>query len=299
MGVLDGKAVAVTGGGRGLGEAYARFAAEEGAAVVVNDIDGDPARDVADGIVKDGGRAVAHVADVADWDAAKSIVQRCVAEFGALDGVVNNAGAFSMSKIQEGQVEADIRRMVDTNVLGSYFVGAHAVRQMVDQGRGSIVNVSSGASCGFASMSAYAATKGAASSLTYSWAMDLAGTGVRVNAICPQARTRMAAHMLDYLGVGGAARGEAIRYQSDPEANAPVAVYLLSDLSGDLNGQVVRIVDGDLGLLSHPAIAEPSYHRRDGWTVEDVARVFVSDLAARQLPLGVVRADIASFRPLV
>ena len=81
-GVLDGKAVVITGAGRGLGAAFAVHAARAGAGVVVNDIDGEPAEAVAAQIIEQGGRAVASVASVADPDQAGGIVQRCLAEFG-------------------------------------------------------------------------------------------------------------------------------------------------------------------------------------------------------------------------
>ena len=91
MGFLDGKAVVITGAGRGLGEAYALHAAQAGAGVVVNDIDGELAESVAARIAEQGGRAVASAASVRDPDQASGVVERCLAEFGSVDGLVNNA----------------------------------------------------------------------------------------------------------------------------------------------------------------------------------------------------------------
>src|SRR5271165_5744756 len=85
MAYLTNKAIVVTGAGRALGRAYAHLAAAEGAAVVVNDIDGDVAEVVTDEILAKGGRAVSEVADVSDWSRAEALIDRCVDEFGIID----------------------------------------------------------------------------------------------------------------------------------------------------------------------------------------------------------------------
>src|SRR5919199_4028338 len=104
-GLLDGKAVVITGAGRGLGAAYAAHAASAGASVVVNDIDGEQAEAVAARIVEQGGRAVVSVASVADPRQASGIVQRCVREFGKIDGLVNNAALQYLSVPWKEDVE--------------------------------------------------------------------------------------------------------------------------------------------------------------------------------------------------
>ena len=91
MAYLEGKAVIVTGAGRGIGRAYAHLASREGASVVVNDIDADVAEAVTKEIVRDGGTAVAAVADVGDWAGAESVIDHCVTEFGAIHGLVDDA----------------------------------------------------------------------------------------------------------------------------------------------------------------------------------------------------------------
>src|SRR6266852_4482945 len=89
---LSGKAVVVTGGGRGLGAAVAKAVAGAGAAVVVNDVDAEPANECAIAIRAAGGRAVVHVADIAVWSQAEGLIERCLDEYGKIDGLVNNAG---------------------------------------------------------------------------------------------------------------------------------------------------------------------------------------------------------------
>jgi NAD(P)-dependent dehydrogenase (short-subunit alcohol dehydrogenase family) len=144
MGVLDGKAVIVTGAGRGLGRAFALDAGAQGASVVVNDIDADAAEKVAAEIAESGGQAVASVGSVADWERAAELVATCLEEYGAVDGLVNNAGVLNLAP-PWAETEESIRRVVEVNLLGALFVGSHAVRAMIDQGSGSIVNITSSA----------------------------------------------------------------------------------------------------------------------------------------------------------
>ncbi|GAA2393973.1 SDR family oxidoreductase [Dactylosporangium salmoneum] len=286
-GHLDGKAVVVTGAGRGLGAAYARLAAAEGAAVVVNDVDGAQAEVVAAEIRASGGRAEAVAGSVADWDGAGAIVAACVDAFGAIDGLVNNAGIFRLAGPAE-QDPADFRAVLEVNVLGTAYCGLHAIRAMLPRGRGSIVNVTSGSHAGSAAMGAYGASKGAVASLTYCWAADLAGTGVRVNAVSPNAHTRMADAYEAYLGA--AAQGQNVH--KPPAQNAPAVVYLLSDAAAALHGQVVRIDGDELSMVAHPTVMG---HGATGpaWTVESVAAAFAAGAVGPLSPVGLHRASAA------
>jgi NAD(P)-dependent dehydrogenase (short-subunit alcohol dehydrogenase family) len=101
MAILAGKAIVVTGSGRGIGATIAKLAASEGASVVVTDIDRDVAEQVAGEIVQSGGKAVAHAADITDWAGAGGLIQRCVDTYGKIDGLVNNAGLFRMGRVEE------------------------------------------------------------------------------------------------------------------------------------------------------------------------------------------------------
>jgi NAD(P)-dependent dehydrogenase (short-subunit alcohol dehydrogenase family) len=173
---------------------------------------------------------------------------------------------------------------VEVNLLGTAFCSVHAVRRMRAQGHGSIVNVTSGSQAGWSLMGAYGASKGGIASLTYCWALDLVGTGVRVNAISPVGETRLREHFAAYLG-------DAYRPKPgvDPATNAPVVAFLLSDASATIHGQVVRIDGGELSLVTHPSVAEPVL-RRDRWTFADVVTAFDTELADRLAPLGMVAA---------
>jgi len=280
--VLEDKSVVITGAGQGLGEAYARLAAAEGAAVVVNDIDAAQAERVVAAIRAAGGRASAVVADVASWAGAQAIVDHCVATYGSLDGFVNNAAVFHMATPLE-ETEAGLRRIVEINVLGTAFCGCIALRQMIRQGRGSLVNVTSGAHAGMPAMGAYGGTKGAAASMTFAWALDTAGTGVRVNAISPIADTRMSNIRDTFNATHGA--DPVRRPHLDPADIAPVAVYLLSDLAQGITGQIVRKHGRALSLMTHPGALDPVV-LGDSWTVQDIHLAFESQLRQRQLPCG-------------
>jgi NAD(P)-dependent dehydrogenase (short-subunit alcohol dehydrogenase family) len=241
--VLEGHVVVVTGAARGLGRAYCLDAAREGAAVVVNDID-PAAVDVAAEIVAAGGRAHAIVESVATWDGAGLIVSTALDVFGRIDGLVNNAGVLRTGDPWD-ETESRLRESLDVNVLGSMFVGTHAIRAMKAGGGGSIVNNCSSGHLGAPGRAAYAAAKGALASLTYAWAIDLAPVGIRVNAFSSVAATPMSQQS------PAAALG-----LPSPEANAPLVTYLLSDAAADITGQVIQRYQDGFMILSHPDFTE-------------------------------------------
>lgn len=278
--VLSGRVILITGAGRGLGAAYARAAARAGATVVVNDVDGDAAASVAAEITGAGHRAVARPADISDWEETGALVDGVVDEFGRLDGLVNNAGIFDLA-LPQHQREASLRRQIEVNLVGAAICGCHAIRHMVGAESGAIVNVTSGQQMGGTATAIYGATKAGVAALTYSWAMDLAEHGIRVNAISPNAHTRMADIYAEFLGASGSQN-----FGLAPEVNAPLVVYLLSDLAAAVNGQVIRLSGAELMVCTHPANLAPVL-RRDLWTVEAIADAIDTDLADRLQPLGV------------
>ncbi|MFN2497404.1 MAG: SDR family NAD(P)-dependent oxidoreductase [Pseudonocardiaceae bacterium] len=276
MDLLRGKAVVITGAGCGLGEAYAVHAARAGACVLVNDIDGDLAEAVAAGITREGGRAVASSQSVRDPDQASAVVERCVAQFGRIDGLVNNAGLHYEALPWEEDVDA-ARELIEVNVLGAVYCGIAAARVMRWQRAGSIVNVASGSLLGQRRASTYSASKGAVASLTYSWALDLEGVGVRVNGICPLAWTRMVE------------RSPAARLRCTPEHTAervaPLVTYLLSDRAGGITGQLIRFTGEQLHIMRHPGFKDPVL-RGTGWDTETIAAAFEGVLGDFLEPCG-------------
>jgi NAD(P)-dependent dehydrogenase (short-subunit alcohol dehydrogenase family) len=181
--------------------------------------------------------------------------------------------------------------MVEVNVLGTAFCSTHAARAM--RGRtGSIVNLTSGAQTGLRGAGIYGATKGAIASATYGWAVDVAGTGLRVNAVSPVAETRLSSATDAFrveTGIAPLRSGP----RPGPEANAPVVSFLLSDLARDVNGQVLWILGRRLSLMTHPAVLAPVLER-DEWSVESIAAAFRTELGRRQQQLGIVgmRAEV-------
>jgi len=264
MGLLEHRAVVVTGAGRGLGRSFAIAAAREGAGVVVNDIDGDVAQAVVDEIRAAGGRAITAVASITEWDSAAEIIDACVAEFGSIDGLVNNAVAYGFGH-PWAQDPDEIRRQIEVNVIGALYCGAHAMRHMKEQRRGSIVNLTSNVMMGNVGMSTYGATKGALACATFGWALELMPHNVRVNALAPGAMTR-----------GNELAGVFRRPNRAPDAPdlvAPAAVFLLSDLSAGVTGQIVMLMGRRLGLISHPRVLEPVIDD-DDWSAESIAEAY-------------------------
>ncbi len=241
---LAGKRIVVTGAGAGLGRAYAVYAAANGAKVIVNDLDAAAAAAAADEIVAAGGVALSIGGSVADWTAAQNVVALCVNNFGGIDGLVNNAGVHRVEQPWLAD-EDTIRSIVTVNLMGAAFVGVHAMKHMVEQHHGSIVNITSSAQLGLTNLGVYGATKGALASLTYSWAIDLRDHGVRVNAYSPVAETAMT--------VGSPIPLTGI---PKPDENAPIVGYLLSDLSADVTGQVIQRRGDKLVVMTHPDLSE-------------------------------------------
>lgn len=285
---LENKAIIVTGAGRGIGEATALMAASLGASVVVNDIDADAAARVALTIRERGGQAHAFAADIAKWASGQALAEACIDRFGKLDGLVNNAGLFRIAALEDVS-EEHFAEMLAVNLIGAAACAKAAVTHMRTRGQGAIVNVVSGAQCGMLGLGAYGASKGALASLTYAWAIELAGSGVRLNAVSPMANTQMAHKTREYLARFSIPLPDTV---PEAETNAPVICYLLSDASAAIHGQVVRIDGGVLALMTHPAIIVP-VQRREAWSIEAVADAFASDLSGRQQKLGVVQVELA------
>lgn len=277
MSILEGKAVVITGAGRGLGEAYALHAARAGARVVVNDVDGELAEAVAARIVGQGGQAVASAQSVRDPDQASGVVERCLAEFGRVDGLVNNAALNYQALPWEEDVQT-ARELIEVNVLGVLYCGIAAARVMHRQRAGSIVNISSGSSLGSRGAGTYSASKGAVASLTYSWAQDLAEVGARVNAVCPLAWTRMVER-------DSPAIQAYVTPQRTPARVAPLITYLLSDCAEGITGQLIRFTGDELRIMRQPAFKDPELHRHS-WATEDIAAAFDDILDHYLEPFG-------------
>lgn len=289
MNALSGKAVVVTGGGGGLGAAYARQIAALGASVVVNDIDPEAANATVADISAAGGKAVAAPGDVSVWAFAQTLVRTSMEAFGTITGLVNNAGILRPATIDDA-AESDLRRMLEVNLIGTAACAQAAVKQLRILGKGgSILNVASGSQAGDIALGGYGASKAAIASLTYSWAMELRGTGIRMNALSPLAGTAMAQQNARFMALQAQHRDVHYAQLPQPDVNAPVVAFLMSDAASDINGQVVRIAGRLLSYVTHPLIASPVLE--DDWTYEKVVAAFGNTLAARQQKLGLAFAE--------
>ena len=224
--MLEGKAVVVTGAGRGIGAACAAGVGRQGARVVVNDVDAEEAEQTARAIKAQGGTAISCVADISDWEQAGKLIEACISAFGRIDGLVNNAALYHIGRVDAFNPLV-ARALVEVNVLGPMYCTGHAVKAMLAQRSGSIVNVVSGAHMGMPGMGIYGATKGAVASMVYTWAMELSGSGVRVNALSPFGATNILGNSNRQLrqryGIDTADFGEADNFSRNTAAGSQFA----------------------------------------------------------------------------
>jgi len=179
---LNAKVCLITGAGSGIGQASARLFAQEGARVVVADIDLEAARSTVAGI---GDMAVAERVDVTSPQETADLAQRVVDEAGRIDVLFNNAGIAGVGDVLETEPEL-FDHVMTVNVRGVYLMSRAVVPHMIARGSGSIINMSSCiAEVGLARRVSYAASKGAVFAMTKSMQVDLAPHGIRVNALLP------------------------------------------------------------------------------------------------------------------
>jgi NAD(P)-dependent dehydrogenase (short-subunit alcohol dehydrogenase family) len=241
---LAGKSVIVTGASSGIGAATARALGAAGASLLLVGRDERRLNGQVATAVAAGGRAVAAIVDLADCEAAASLVDRAVQEFGSLHGIVHTAGLFDPRPLEDTSIEC-LDLQWKTNVVAPIMMTRRAVPHLAEGS--SIVFVGSTTGLvGFPGCSAYAATKGAVASVTRALAVELAPKGIRVNLVVPgYVRTPMLQPHLDandgYEGwiVGNTPLGRI----DGPDDLAPTIVFLLSRLSAYVDGQTF-VVDG-------------------------------------------------------
>jgi len=244
MGRLDGKTALVTGASRGIGRAIALELAREGARVAVNYQSNDAkAQEVADEIGKCGGKCLLVKANLADPKEARAMVKRVADQFTHLDVLVNNAG-ITRDKLLPRMTDEDWLEVIQTNLNAMFFCTSAAIPIMTAQSYGRIINISSmNGQVGAIGQANYSASKGGIFAFTRTAALELAKSGITVNAIAPGfTQTDMFAKLPEAIQTQIKARIPLGRF-AQPEEIAKAVVYLVAD--GDyITGQQININGG-------------------------------------------------------
>ena len=298
--LLAGKAVVVTGAGGGIGRDFALAFAAAGAKVLVNDIgtsvkgegrDASPAQKVADEIGKN---AVANTDSVADWESANRIIQAAVDAFGRIDVVVNNAGILRDRFFFNMSVE-EWRAVIDVHLNGSFYVSRAAAPHFKSQNSGCYIHMTSTSGLvGNLGQANYSAAKLGIAGLSKSIALDMAKYHVRSNCISPFAWSRM----VGSIPTETEDQKERVAKLKSLETAkiAPLAVYLSSDFSKDISGQIFAVRANEIFLMSQNRPLR-SVHRAEGWTPETVGSHAIPALRSHFYPLDRSQ-DIFSWDPL-
>jgi NAD(P)-dependent dehydrogenase (short-subunit alcohol dehydrogenase family) len=244
---LEGKVAVVTGGNAGIGEAVAKRFADEGASVVVTGRRQQELDRVVSGIRHNKGKALAVAGSVTDEAHAQDVAQRTLDSFGHIDILVNNAGIGDFGKRLHETDDATWTTVLDVNLTGVFRMTRAIVPQMLKQGRGAIVNISSIASLvGIPTVSAYAASKGGLDALTRAVAIDYAPDGIRCNVVNPGLiDTPMAAPLMANPDMLQPILAQyAIRRPGTPEEVANMVLYLASDEAAWVTGGTFTIDGG-------------------------------------------------------
>lgn len=288
MNSCDNRVVIITGAGGGLGRAYALAFAAEGAKVVVNDINREAALAVVGEILGQGGSAVANSNDITRYDDAALIVRQAIDTFGGLHVVVNNAG-ICRDRMFTSLSEADWDAVVAVHLKGHFCIASHAARYWRELVKGGtqvqarIINTSSGAGlAGSIGQSNYAAAKGGIAALTLVQAAELGRYGITVNALAPAARTGMTEQVF----------GEVMKKPEDgfdyfaPENVAPLVVWLGSEASAAVNGQMFEVEGGKLSIADGWRRG-PQVDRQGRWAVGEIGEA-VQHLLLEAVPAAKV-----------
>jgi 3-oxoacyl-[acyl-carrier protein] reductase len=249
---LARRTVVITGGGHGIGRAYAHRCATEGAAVVVVDIDGPAAEAVASAISRSGGRAIGLRADVRDISTLEHVARTAESTFGGIDGLINNAGMLTIlpiSRVGFEEIDDDEwHDVLDTNLKGTWLSCRAFVPAMRRRGGGSIINIGSGTFfLGSPTRAHYVASKGAVIGLSRVLSRELAPDGIRVNVIVPGSTLSEESPSDDIVAMRSLPLpNRSIKRIEMPEDLTGAAVFFLSDDSSYVTGQTLVVEGGGI-----------------------------------------------------
>jgi NAD(P)-dependent dehydrogenase (short-subunit alcohol dehydrogenase family) len=296
--VLKDKIAVVTGSGQGLGKAIAIALAQAGAKVVVNnrspESKGGNAEETAKIIKEAGGEAIPVYGNVGQMDVCEKLIKEAIDAWGTIDILVNNAG-INRDRMVWNMSEEEWDAVIDVVLKGSFGCTKFAAGHMREKRKGRIINMTSGASMeGNAGQPNYSAAKGGIVGFTKSCALALGRYGVTVNALSPQADTRMwQAVTPERAREMGVMRGLVTKEEaaaiSDEEVTrrifgssediAPIIVYLASDLATNINGQIFFASGGRISLYGASTQIKTIY-KKGTWTFEELASVVPGSLAS-------------------
>ncbi len=241
---LEDKVALVTGSGRGIGAETAKRLAEEGAKVVVSDVDMEPVNEVVEEIEEEGGEAMGIELDVTDLEDVQEKIKKIVDEHGGLHILINNAGITSdslLAKMDEDQFDS----VINVNLKGVFNCSREAAKVMLDQEEGVILNASSVVGLyGNVGQTNYAATKWGVIGMTKTWAKELGGKGIRVNAVAPGfTKTRMVDSVPDKV-LDSLRDDTPLGRLAEPEEIADVYTFLASEEASFITGDVIDVSGG-------------------------------------------------------
>jgi NAD(P)-dependent dehydrogenase (short-subunit alcohol dehydrogenase family) len=238
------KVVIVTGAAQGIGEAYARALAAEGAAVVVADVNAESGELVAKSIVADGGRAIFVHTDVSSAESANAMAARTVEEFGGIDGLVNNAAIYGAMQF-DLLISVDwdyYKKFMSVNMDGALVVTRAVYPHLQKRGGGSIVNQSSTAAYLYSGF--YGLAKVGVNGLTQQLAHELGGMRIRVNAIAPGPTDTEATRTQAGDAAKELVKGMALKRMGQVDDMVGACLFLLSDESAWITGQIIAVDGG-------------------------------------------------------
>lgn len=278
------RVVIITGAGGGLGAAYAKAFAEQGAKVVVNDINQAAAQKTVDAIKAAGGDAIVNTSDITNYADSENAVKQAVETYGDLHVVVNNAG-ICRDKMFASMGEADWDAVIAVHLKGHFCIASHAVQYWRNQTKqgvkvdARIINTSSGAGLnGSVGQSNYAAAKGGIASLTLNQAAELRRYGVTANALAPAARTGMTE---DVFADMMKKPEDGFDYY-DPANVAPLVVWLGSEASAAVTGRVFEVEGGKISIADGWRTTE-GVDKGARWQVEELSAA-MDELLSKESP---------------